>query len=189
MKRINIPAGVSRQWQSAVARLEELHSLILAGRLAVCGGKVFFDGKEMNQSLQKKGYYCVNFPHDRALQNVRVHRIVALVNMGLPKWPCVQVNHLNGIKTDNTPENLEWVDAKENSTHAWRIGLQKVGKTQVRFASFNPKKKLEPIRVIGIRAAYAAGFKPSQIAASYGLGRSTVRDVVTARTWAEGGCA
>lgn len=52
-----------------------------------------------------------------------VHRLIALTyienNDSKP-----EVNHINGNKFDNRPENLEWVTSSENKLHAYEQGLR-----------------------------------------------------------------
>lgn len=52
-----------------------------------------------------------------------VHRVVATAFVPNPLG-LREVNHINGDKTDNRAENLEWVTSKANHTHAVSIGLQ-----------------------------------------------------------------
>ena len=35
------------------------------------------------------------------------------------------VNHIDGNKTNDSLQNLEWVTVKENTQHAWKLGLCK----------------------------------------------------------------
>lgn len=53
-----------------------------------------------------------------------VHKMVAETWIPNPNH-YREVNHINGDKSDNRVENLEWVTHGENMRHAWRTGLIK----------------------------------------------------------------
>lgn len=53
-------------------------------------------------------------------KNMQVHRVIAKKYIPNPEnKPCV--NHKNGIKDDNSIENLEWVTYSENEKHSYDV--------------------------------------------------------------------
>lgn len=50
-----------------------------------------------------------------------IHQLVARAWYGMPNG--LVVNHINGVKTDNRPCNLEYITNTENVKHAYRTGL------------------------------------------------------------------
>ena len=69
----------------------------------------------IKQSLNHKGYPMVCLENKRSRT---VHRLVAEMFIPNPDNK-PQVNHINGIKTDNNVNNLEWNTNAENIKHAF----------------------------------------------------------------------
>ena len=78
--------------------------------------------KYLKQTINRNGYCKVTLQKDKYRKMFSVHRLVAQAY--LKNYSnTLQVNHINGIKTDNRVENLEMVTAKENMQKAVEIGL------------------------------------------------------------------
>lgn len=64
------------------------------------------------------GYLIVNLMIDNKRVGMAIHTAVAKTFLGIPDNDNMQVNHIDGDKTNNNITNLEWVTPKENMKHA-----------------------------------------------------------------------
>ena len=79
--------------------------------------------KLLKPTIDKKGYYKVALYNEQGKLSISLHRLVALNYIENPDNK-PQINHINGIKSDNKVTNLEWVTNKENTLHAIKNGLR-----------------------------------------------------------------
>ena len=103
------------------------------------------------------GYITVYLYKHNKIKNAKVHRLVAQAFIpNSENKP--QVNHIDGDKTNNKADNLEWCTPSENQRHANRTGLRdyeyckkavsQYSKTGEFIASYN--STLEAEKVTGV---------------------------------------
>lgn len=114
----------------------------------------------------RNGYLFYSLWDKGSCKNVYIHRLIALYYLdnehNLP-----QVNHIDGNKLNNNISNLEWVTNKQNTIHAWSLGLCE----NSRNASILNKSKIVLDTINGIfyssakEAANLLGYNPSTLMA------------------------
>lgn len=116
------------------------------------------------QTLDGKSKYC------------RIHRLLAMTYMDFS--PKLQVDHKNGIKTDNRLENLELVTCQENIQRSHRLGLRD------HKGEKHPKSKLSNSDVKEIRDLYSTGlFTYEKLGDLYSMSLSGIGLIINRETW------
>ena len=87
-------------------------------------GRVRKNEKILKFSVTEKGYLHIRMYKDGKQYTFRVHRLVYMVFIG-PIPDKMEINHLNGIKSDNSIKNLELTTRLGNMQHAVVNGLIK----------------------------------------------------------------
>jgi hypothetical protein len=89
-------------------------------------------GRVLKKKLTQFGYHSVALTKNGKPKHYFVHRLVATCFIDNPDTKTkTQVNHIDGNKTNNAVDNLEWVSASENIKHAFKTGLKSVQQSQI----------------------------------------------------------
>jgi hypothetical protein len=141
---------------------------------------------EMRGSLNKTGYRHVSSARADADCDPRVarpgrvgrlaHTLVCLAFHGAPPTARHEVDHIDGDRTNNRPDNLRWVTHRENIANSpdhyrWPKGER------------HHLAKLTADAVRDIRRRRAAGEPLAPIARDYGVSRTAISRAATGRKW------
>ena len=124
--------------------------------------------KMLKPGLSQDGYELVGLSKSGKTKSFTVHRLVA------GKFICqngaLEVNHINGDKTDNSVRNLEYVTGSENMQHSFDNGLR--------------KNKINREEADEIRDLYAnTSLTQLEIGKIYGISKNMVSDIWLNKKW------
>lgn len=123
------------------------------------------------------GYLCVCLCNNGERKRTYIHRLVAEAFISNTKNK-PQVNHINGIKSHNMVNNLEWCNRSENQKHAYNTGLQKPIK-----GSNIGTSKLTEKQVSEIKMGLEKGYKHKDLARLYDVNRTIITRINNGLIW------
>ena len=135
-------------------------------------GRVIQPSKFQNGYL---AYTIIGLKRERL--TVLAHQLMWLYFKG-GYSPLLQINHLNGSKTDNYIGNLELCTMSENIQHSIRIGFRKPSK-----GSKNGMSRLTEKQVLRIRELVTAGQTERSVAKEFGVSFSNINNIVLRKSW------
>lgn len=131
--------------------------------------------------LDHKGYWRIGIRRDGKSKTYRVHQLVALAFIGPCPAGC-QINHKDGNKQNNRPENLEYVTGKQNMRHAIETGLR--DSIQIK-GDDNPSAKLTEDQVREIkRLLQETKLSQRAIGELFGVEKSIISLIYCGKNWA-----
>jgi hypothetical protein len=108
---------------------------------------------------------------------IKVHTLVAEAFLGPKPSPSHQVNHLDGVKTNNRVANLEWTTPRGNFVHAINNGLVSPVRGERHAAAKLSERQVRAIRKI------SREFSQREIAEVLGIEQTTISAIRSGKTW------
>lgn len=96
-----------------------------------------------NKAIDRYGYPKITLSINGERRTISIHRLVAELFIPNPENK-PQVNHINGDKTNNRMQNLEWVTGEENMEHCFTKLHHKATRPIVRISPDMREFKLFP---------------------------------------------
>ena len=132
--------------------------------------------KILSTYVEKDGYATVAVQIAGRRKRFRMHYLIG--RAFVPGYaPHLCINHIDGNKTNNTPENLEWVTIARNTERAWQTGLVNLR------GDLNPSRKLSSGQVRIIRRLLKIGASRGELATLCGVSASNIELIDKGLRW------
>lgn len=169
----DIPGYEGRYQVSNVGRVKSLPRITYD----TIGRCKHLKGKIITLQLNTSGYPAFRIWSGGKGKTIAVHRLLALAFIPNPDNK-PYINHLNGVRTDNRVDNLEWCTPSENSTHACRVL-----KSVYVIGSDNPNAKLNERDIFNIRLLLTSGLSQKDIAERYNVTQVMISRIKLGKAW------
>ena len=141
--------------------------------------------KIIEGSLTNKGYIMDKFTerdenNKKIITNSQRHRTVLYSFEIYQPEGCDQVDHINGVKTDNSLDNLEWVNCKTNIQRSWENGLHD---NDIRYGENSHMSKYINEEIENVCKLKIEGYNNKEISNMTGVNIDTVWKVVNGKAW------
>jgi hypothetical protein len=158
-----------------VKGFEDLYQVSNLGNVKRLISQRVFAERLIGRTIDRYGYVKRVLSKDGKNNYFTEHRLVAIAFIDNP-YNKATVNHINGIKTDNRVENLEWNTTIENHQHAIYTGLKDQKGIK------HHKCKLTEEQVLEIREI---GFSQTRMSLSkkYGVSRTNILGIIRGKFW------
>lgn len=123
------------QWKP-ILDWEDLYEASTWGRIRSIKRK----GLVRKQGTSSRGYPDIQLSRNGKKKDFNVQVLIALTFVG-PHPEGYEVNHKDGNKCNNVPDNLEWITHKENVYHAFANGMRQTGFTDENVAEIRKRFK------------------------------------------------
>ena len=135
-------------------------------------------GKILKQRLNNRDYPIIDlYLAKRVKRTFTVHELVAKTFIPNPN-NLPTVNHIDGIKTHNYINNLEWATYSDNNKHAYDTGLHKSLKGEESpFAKHSEEIVHKICKMLEIEPS------PKKVAEEIGVSLSLVRSIKSKESW------
>jgi len=149
---------------SSYGQIRSVKRIIKSGKLNVC-----LKGRILKQRTMPSGYKMVGLFKLGVRYNDVVHRIIAKTFLD-NSFAHREVNHKNGIKSDNNIQNLEWCNRSQNIRHSYDV-----------LGAESYISKLTKPDVLAIFKKYSEFI--NELSSFYNVDSSVIKRVIKGRTY------
>lgn len=131
--------------------------------------------KVLSPGIDGSGYLRTMIQNDnKKYTTIKMHRVVCAAFLG--NQDRLEVNHKNGIKTDNNILNLEWCTRSENCQHSFDTGLQKPKRGELNGMAKLTKDQVEHLR--NLKSTRGRFWGRNELAKEYGISAKHLQKIV-----------